>query len=72
MLAPSEQVKTAPTQKPLQSDLDNIKHAVFQGELGLSEKGVPIGAALVRNDVSYVLSVASSSSRVNWWTFRKL
>lgn len=55
MLAPSEQVKTAPTQQPLQSDLDNIKHAVFQGELGLSEKGVPIGAALVRNDVSLFL-----------------
>ncbi|GAA5845677.1 hypothetical protein JCM3766R1_001132, partial [Sporobolomyces carnicolor] len=50
MLAPTEQVKTAPTSQPLESDVRNMQHAVFQGELGLSEKGVPIGAALVRND----------------------
>ncbi|GAA6006277.1 hypothetical protein JCM11491_002093 [Sporobolomyces phaffii] len=50
MLAPTQQIKTAPTAQPIQSDLDNMKHAVFQGELGLSEKGVPIGAALVRKD----------------------
>ncbi|GAA5965399.1 hypothetical protein JCM21900_004783 [Sporobolomyces salmonicolor] len=50
MLAPTTAVKTPPTDKPSEFDLDNIKHAIFQGELGLSEKGVPIGAALVRND----------------------
>ncbi|CEQ40687.1 SPOSA6832_02338, partial [Sporobolomyces salmonicolor] len=50
MLAPTTAVKTPPTDKPSEFDLNNIKHAIFQGELGLSEKGVPIGAALVRND----------------------
>ncbi|GAA5959500.1 hypothetical protein JCM3765_002348 [Sporobolomyces pararoseus] len=50
MLAPKEQVKTAPTTQPLESDLKNIQSAIFQAEIGLSEKGVPIGAALVRSD----------------------
>lgn len=48
MLAPAEVVKTAPASAPSAFDLEHIKHAVFQGELGLREGGVPIGAALVR------------------------
>ncbi|GAA5873531.1 hypothetical protein JCM8547_005612 [Rhodosporidiobolus lusitaniae] len=51
MLAPKTPYKTPPTENPLQSDLDNIKHAIFQAERGLKyENGVPIGAALVRDD----------------------
>lgn len=50
MLAPKEVVKTAPAQNPTEFDLANIRHAIFQAEQGLREKGVPIGAALVRND----------------------
>jgi creatinine deaminase len=50
MLASEKQIKTAPTTSPSEFDLTNIKHAIFQGELGLSEGGVPIGAALVRKD----------------------
>ncbi|KAK4052475.1 cytosine deaminase [Microbotryomycetes sp. JL201] len=50
MLAPTTPFKSEPTKEPLESDLRNIAHAIFQGELGLSEGGVPIGAALVRND----------------------
>ncbi|ORY48825.1 cytosine deaminase [Leucosporidium creatinivorum] len=47
MLAPATQVKTPKTENPLAFDVENMKHAVKQGELGLSEGGVPIGAALV-------------------------
>merc|ERR1712230_296915 len=50
MLAPSNPVKTAPTENPSERDLANIRHAIFQAEQGLSERGVPIGAALVRSD----------------------
>ncbi|BGP42267.1 Cytosine deaminase [Rhodotorula kratochvilovae] len=50
MLAPKESVKTAPAENPSEFDLNNIRHAIFQAEQGLREKGVPIGAALVRND----------------------
>ncbi|GAA6004011.1 hypothetical protein JCM10207_006513 [Rhodosporidiobolus poonsookiae] len=51
MLAPKTAYKTPPTDKPLESDLKNIQHAIFQAERGLNlEKGIPIGAALVRND----------------------
>ncbi|POY72302.1 hypothetical protein BMF94_4604 [Rhodotorula taiwanensis] len=50
MLAPKEVVKTPPTSSPSVFDLQNIRHAIFQAEQGLKEQGVPIGAALVRND----------------------
>jgi cytosine/creatinine deaminase len=50
MLAPATQVKTPKTENPLASDLQNIKSAVLQGELGLKEGGVPIGAALFNSD----------------------
>jgi len=50
MLLPDNFVKTAPTENPSQFDVDGMKHAFFQGQLGLSEGGVPIGAALVRAD----------------------
>lgn len=50
MLAPATQVKTPKTETPLESDLQNIKSAILQGQLGLSEGGVPIGAALFKSD----------------------
>lgn len=50
MLAPKEPVKMPPTANPTDFDLQNVRHAIFQAEQGLKEAGVPIGAALVRND----------------------
>lgn len=51
MLTPSNGVKaTPPATNPSEFDLQNIRHAIFQAEQGLKEAGVPIGAALVRND----------------------
>jgi creatinine deaminase len=49
MLQPANVVKTAPCENPSQFDLDGMKHAFFQGQLGLQEGGVPIGAALVKS-----------------------
>lgn len=51
MLTPSNGVKaTPPATNPSEFDRQNIRHAIFQAEQGLKEAGVPIGAALVRND----------------------
>lgn len=54
MLAPSNPIKTVPIAHASDFDLNGIKHAVLQGELGLKEGGVPIGAALVRSDGTVV------------------
>lgn len=56
MLSPTITVKTAPSPSPSAFDVTNIKHAIFQAALGLSEGGVPIGAALVNSD-GVVISV---------------
>ncbi|GAA6029110.1 hypothetical protein JCM8097_001604 [Rhodosporidiobolus ruineniae] len=51
MLEHKNPIKTPPTEQPLEQDLRNIQHAIFQAERALKyEKGIPIGAALVRND----------------------
>ncbi|KAM0756583.1 cytosine deaminase [Meredithblackwellia eburnea MCA 4105] len=50
MLAPAEKFKTPACEKPSEFDLAGIKHAIFQGQLGLAEGGVPIGACLMNAD----------------------
>jgi hypothetical protein len=39
---------TLPTPAPSEFDLTHIRHAILQAKIGLSEGGVPIGAALAR------------------------
>ncbi|KAI5481470.1 cytosine deaminase [Pseudohyphozyma bogoriensis] len=50
MMVPPGSWKTPPTPNPSQFDQDNVKHAVWQAARGLAEGGIPIGAALVRDD----------------------
>ncbi|GAA5894495.1 hypothetical protein JCM6882_004835 [Rhodosporidiobolus microsporus] len=51
MLQPKTVFKTEPVKNAREEDLRNMAHAVFQAERALRlEKGIPIGAALVRND----------------------
>ncbi|GAA5823273.1 hypothetical protein JCM11251_007546 [Rhodosporidiobolus azoricus] len=51
MLTPKTIYKTEPEKNPREEDLRGMAHAVFQAERALRlEKGIPIGAALVRND----------------------
>jgi hypothetical protein len=50
MLAPKVPVQTPPTASPSQFDISGMAHAFAEAATGLSEGGVPIGAALIRSD----------------------
>lgn len=72
MLQPETVVKTAPASSPSQFDLDGMKHAFFQGQLGLQEGGVPIGAALVRaGELRLPLPLVRKSADSAKWSFAR-
>lgn len=50
MLAQAAALKTPACEAPKTQDLVGIQHAIFQAKLGLSEGGIPIGAALVNSE----------------------
>lgn len=47
LTCPTSSYRTPPAVNPRPFDVDNMRHALLQGQLGLREGGVPIGSALV-------------------------